>query len=48
MLSLRRPASDEATLTETLDRFAKRHNVRTALQLPNFITLVLAAVDYMV
>jgi hypothetical protein len=48
MISLRRSAIDEATLAETLNRFAKWHNVRTALQLLNFIALVLAAVTYMV
>ena len=47
MLSLRRPAIDEATLAETFNRFAKWHNVRTTLQLLNFIMLVLAAVAYM-
>jgi hypothetical protein len=46
MLSLRQATSDEATLTETLDRFAKWHNVRTLLQLLNFITLVWAIVAY--
>jgi hypothetical protein len=46
MLSLRRPISDEATLTESFNRFAKWHNVRAVLQLFNFIMLILAAVVY--
>ncbi len=46
MLSLRDTTSDEATLTESLNRFAKWHNVRAVLQLLNFITLALAAVVY--
>jgi hypothetical protein len=46
MLSLRAASSDEATLTESLNRFAKWHNVRAVLQLLNFIMLVLAAVVY--
>jgi hypothetical protein len=46
MLSLRQTTSDEVTLTETLDRFAKWHNLRTILQLLNFIMLVWAVVAY--
>ena len=46
MLSLRASSSDEATLTESLNRFAKWHNVRAVLQCLNFIMLVLAAVVY--
>jgi hypothetical protein len=46
MLSLRHPTSDEARLAETFNRFAKWHNLRAALQLLNFIMLLLATVVY--
>jgi hypothetical protein len=46
MLSLRPISSDEAVLSETLNRFAKWHNLRTILQLLNFIMLVWAIVAY--
>jgi hypothetical protein len=48
MLSLRQPINDEATLTETLNRFAKWHNLRAVLQLLNFMALVWAVVDYII
>lgn len=48
MLSLRQPTSDEAILTETLNRFAKWHNLRAILQLLNFMMLVWAVVAYTV
>jgi hypothetical protein len=48
MLSLRQPINDEATLTEMLNRFAKWHNLRAALQLLNFMALVWAVVDYII
>ena len=47
MLSLRLPTSDEAILTDTLNRFAKWHNLRAVLQLLNFIFLVWAAAAYL-
>jgi hypothetical protein len=46
MLSLRQATGDEAILSETLNRFAKWHNLRTILQLLNFIMLVWAIVAY--
>ena len=46
MLSLRQPTSDEVKLTETLNRFARWHNLRAILQLLNFIMLVWSAVAY--
>ena len=48
MLSLRQPTNDEAVLTETLNRFAKWHNLRAFLQLLNFLMLVWAAVAYII
>ena len=48
MLSLRQPTDDEATLTETFNRFAKWHNARAVLQLLNFMMLVWAIVAYVV
>jgi hypothetical protein len=48
MLRLRQPADDEALLTETLDRFAKWHNLRAVLQLLNFLMLVWAAFAYVI
>jgi len=48
MLSLRQPTSDEAILTETLNHFAKWHNLRAVLQLLNFMMLVWAAVAYII
>jgi hypothetical protein len=48
MLSLRQPTSDEAILTKTLNRFAKWHNMRTVLQLLNFIMLAWAVVAYII
>jgi hypothetical protein len=48
MLSLRQPTSDEATLTKTLNRFAKWHDLRTVLQLLNFMMLVWALVAYII
>jgi hypothetical protein len=48
MLSLRQPISDEAILTETLNRFARWHNLRTVLQLLNFIMLVWTVVAYII
>jgi len=42
MLSLRQGSSDEAFLTETFNRFARWHNLRTILQVLNFIMLVWA------
>lgn len=46
MLSLRQPTNDEATLTKTLNRFAKWHSVRTGLLVLNFVMLVWATVAY--
>jgi hypothetical protein len=46
MLSLRQPTSDEATLIETLNRFARWHNLRAILLLLNFLMLVWALVAY--
>jgi hypothetical protein len=46
MLSLRQGTNDETILTETLNRFAKWHNLRTILQLLNFGMLVWAIVAY--
>jgi len=46
MLSLRQSTADEAQLTGALDRFARWHNVRTVLQLLNFLMLLWAAVAY--
>jgi hypothetical protein len=46
MLSLRQPTNDEAILTEALDRFARWHNLRSVLQLLNFLMLVWALVAY--
>jgi hypothetical protein len=48
MLSLREPNSDETILTETLNRFAKWHNLRAVLQLLNFVMLLWAVVAYSV
>lgn len=48
MLSLRQPIQDEATLSETLNRFAKWHNIRAILLLLNFLTLVGALMAYRV
>ncbi len=48
MLSLRGPNSDETILTETLNRFAKWHNLRAVLQLLNFVMLLWAVVAYSV
>ncbi len=46
MLSLRQLTDDEATLTDALNRFAAWHNARTALQVLNFVMLVLGIVAY--
>jgi hypothetical protein len=46
MLSLRQSTAGEAQLTGALDRFAGWHNVRTVLQLLNFLMLLWAAVAY--
>jgi hypothetical protein len=46
MLSLREPTNDEAMLIETFNRFAKWHNVRTILQILNFMMLVWAIIAY--
>jgi hypothetical protein len=48
MLSLRQPTSDEAILSETLNRFARWHNLRAILQMLNFISLVWAMVAYII
>ena len=48
MLSLRQTTIDEASLTETLNRFAKWHNLRSVLQLLNFMMLVWAVVAYII
>jgi hypothetical protein len=47
MLRLRQPTNDEALLTEALDRFARWHNLRAALQLLNFLMLVWAVITYL-
>ncbi len=44
MLSLRQATNDEAVLAETLNRFAKWHNLRTILQVLNFVMLIWAIV----
>ncbi len=46
MLSLRQPTDDEAKITEALNRFAAWHNARTALQILNFVMLVLGIMAY--
>ena len=46
MLSLRNSGDDEATLTATLDRFAKWHNRRAVLLTLNFATMLWALVAY--
>ena len=46
MLSLRQPSNNETTLGDTLNRFALWHNVRTALQVLNFVMLVWSIVAY--
>src|SRR5258706_14190966 len=48
MLSLRGSNSDETILTETLNRFAKWHNLRAVLQLLNFVMMLWAVVAYSV
>lgn len=48
MLSLRQPSTDETILAETLNRFARWHNLRAILQLLNFIMLVWSAVAYFI
>ena len=47
MLSLRGAGSDETVLANTLDRFARWHNVRAVLQLLNFVMLVWGLVTYL-
>ena len=44
MLSLRQGTNDETALTETFNRFAKWHNLRTILQVLNFVILLWAIV----
>jgi hypothetical protein len=47
MLSLRKPSSDEAIMSQTLDRFAAWHSLRAVLQILNFLMLVWAVVAWL-
>jgi hypothetical protein len=47
MLKLRQPTNDEALIARTLDLFAQWHNLRTVLQILNFLMLLWAVAAYM-